>query len=173
MLIKKIFKKFRKFKENLLNDSKLTHYAFSSYKKKRWEDFKKPLKYTQNNDDNIKISNFYKKDLLIKQKKKLLQITLKSHLNLVTALVEVKFCKTFQESFFFIANGSIKVNNNITTNPLIYLYPGDIVSLHLTIQKKNWFNSFFFTTYKTTTTAYKFNMKYEVSFSGTFFVICF
>jgi len=71
MLKKSItFKKFKKFKENLLDSSKFAHRVFVSSKhgKKRWAAFQKSLS-PNTVRNSIKVSSFYSKDLDSKQKK--------------------------------------------------------------------------------------------------------
>ena len=173
MLIKKIFKKFRKFEDNLLCSSKLSYYAYTKYNKKKWGNFKKPLNNIYKNEDYIKISSFYKKDLFIKQKQKIFDLGIKKNLNIATALVETRFCKSYQEAFFFIKIGSVIVNNKVATNQRLILYPGDTIILKNKKQKLNWITSCFFTKFKKVTTNYSFPLKYEISFAGNFFIICF
>lgn len=170
---KKIFKKIRRLEDNLFSNSKLTYYAVSNHKKKKWSSFKKPILNLNKTEDYIKISNFYSKDLFVKQKTKIFYIKQKNTLNLITALVETRFCRTHSEALFFIRNNKICVNNIKVTNKLFKLNPGDIVSIETKNQKINWINSYFFTKFKNTTTNYSFNIKYEISFSGAFFIICF
>ena len=173
MIKNKIFKKFRKFEENLLNNSKLTYYAFSNHKKKKWQVFKKPFNFKNNTEDYIKISTFYKKDLLLKKKEEVCNISKTSNLNLAISLVNTKFCRTYAEAFFLIKNGKVSVNRKKTTNQLYQLIPGDLVSLNKINLQPTWMESFFFTKFKKVTTNYKFKPNYEISFSGQFFIVCF
>lgn len=169
----KIFKKFRKFQENFLSSSKLTYYISTKYYKKKWNIFIKPVDSSQKTSDFIKISNFYKKNLIFKHKTKLIKITTNSDLFLATALVETKFCKSYQEAYFIINKGFIFVNKKKTTNKIFKLHPGDIVIIKPFFGKQNWFTSYFFTKFKQTTTNFKFDSKYEISFSNFFFIVCF
>ena len=102
MIKNKIFKKFRKFEENLLNNSKLTYYAFSNHKKKKWQVFKKPFNFKNNTEDYIKISTFYKKDLLLKKKEEVCNISKTSNLNLAISLVNKNFVELMQKLFFLL-----------------------------------------------------------------------
>ena len=156
-----------------MNYPKLTYYAFSNHKKKKWASFKKPLSSINKTEDYIKVSSFYSKDLFIRQKEKIFFLIEENKLNLITALVETKFCRTHSEALFFIKNGQIFVNGKRVTNKLFNLCPGDTVSIDTKTQKNNWLKSFFFTKFNKTTTSYKFNIRYEISFSGAFFIVCF
>ena len=120
MIPKKIFKSFRKFEENLLNNPRFAFKVFAQFKKKKWQAFKKPLSFNKKTEDYIKISNFFTKDLFKKQKQKIINLNFKKQLILVNSLVETKFSKSHKEACFFIKRGLVFVNNKKILNPFFF-----------------------------------------------------
>ena len=183
---KKYFKLYKKQNENLLSNSKFTASVFYSIKNKksRYSFFKKPLLSNLINDKEpipvfkqkskpINASLIPKQDLFKKQKAKQTfnSINIKNK-ELLSALVQTKFAKTFKEASFLIKNKRVFINGNILLNKSQFLKEGDVVFIS-NLKKRDFIKSFFFTKTKETTTIFKYSFRYEISFAGSHFVVCY
>jgi len=168
------FKTYKKFEENIINQSKFAFIVYNSskIKKNRWSSFQKTF-YSNNFLNNIKVSSFYSKDLYKEQKDAIMNLSKKSTTTVVKALIDTRFSRSPKESFFLIKKGLISVNNKQVNNPSFVLKPGDIVTLRKDSIQQIWVSCFFFTKFKSVTTIFSIPSRYEISFAGSFFVVCF